>query len=240
MACPQGRPSRPGSRQRVHRSINVIFTKRLFGSILIRVTALLPLDSTKPDSRRHDILHHATQLFGSRGYGQTSIRDIAAAVGMLPGSVYYHFASKEALLAAVYTEGIERSIATVEAAIAAKTNPWDRLEAAAVAHLSLLLADGALAAIIGDGRNQPIAARDALIQQRNRYEAVFRRLVADVDLPPCVQPGPFRLALLGALNWALTWYRPDGDPPEVVARDLFAIFRTNQPTHPFGSREIQP
>lgn len=198
----------------------------------------MPLDAAKPDSRRQDILHQATQLFGARGYGRTSMRDIAAAVGMLPGSVYYHFASKEALLAAVYAEGIDRSIARVEEAVASRSDPWARLEAAAVAHLSLLLADGTLAAVVVDGPQQTGAAQAELVRQRDRYEAVFRRLVAAIDLPPGVSPGPFRLALLGALNWALTWYRPDGDPPEVVARDLFAIFRASQP--PLGSPESQP
>ncbi len=168
-------------------------------------------------------------LFGTRGYGRTSMRDIAAAVGMLPGSMYYHFASKEALLAAVYADGIDRSIASVNEAIATKRDPWDRLEAAAATHLRLLLTGGPLAAVVMDGPNQPGAARAELIVQRDRYEAVFRRLIAAVTLPPGVKPGPFRLALLGALNWVLTWYRPDGDPPDIVARDLFAVFRANQP-----------
>ncbi len=189
----------------------------------------LPLDSLRADSRRDEIIQRAAQLFGARGYGRTSMRDIASAVGMLPGSVYYHFASKEALLAAVHADAIDRAVHVVEAAIAAHAEPWDRLEAAAAAHLRLLLTGGSLAAVVVDGRNQPDAARAELVLQRNRYEAVFRRLVAAVPLPPGVQPGPFRLALLGALNWALTWYRPDGDPPEAVARGLFAIFRASQP-----------
>ncbi len=189
----------------------------------------LPLDSFRTDNRRDEIIQQAAQLFGARGYQRTSMRDIAAAVGMLPGSVYYHFASKEALLAAVYADAIDRSVAVVEAAVAAHAEPWDRLEAAAASHLRLLLTGGSLAAVVVDGRNQPDAARVELVRQRNRYEAVFRRLVAAVPLPPGVRPGPFRLALLGALNWALTWYRPGGDPPEAVARGLFAIFRASQP-----------
>jgi AcrR family transcriptional regulator len=189
----------------------------------------LPLDSPRPDSRRQDILEQATILFGARGYGRTSMRDIAAAVGMLPGSVYYHFPSKEALLAAVYEDGIDRAIATLQEAIAGKRDPWDRLEAAAAAHLSMLVTGGALAAVVMDGPNQPGLARDELVRQRDRYEAVFRRLIAALPLPPGVRAGPFRLALLGALNWALTWYRPDGDPPDKLARALFAIFRASQP-----------
>lgn len=190
---------------------------------------VLPLDTTRSDSKRDDLVEQATVLFGARGYARTSIRDIATAVGMLPGSVYYHFESKEALLAAVYENGINRSIAALDEAIAPKQDPWDRLEAAAIAHLHLLLDGGALAAIVSERPNQPGAARAELIRQRDRYEAVFRRLIADAPLPPGVRPGPFRLALLGSLNWALTWFRPDGDPPETVARNLFAIFRASQP-----------
>ncbi len=190
----------------------------------------MPLDAIRPDSRRQDILHHAGLLFGARGYAQTSMRDIAAAVGMLPGSMYYHFASKEALLAAVYADAIDRSVAGLEQAVAAEHGAWNRLEAAAAAHLRMLLSGGTLAAVVADGRSQPEAARAELTRQRDRYEAVFRTLVDAVDLPPGVQPGPFRLALLGALNWALTWYRPGGHPPEVVARDLFAIFRASHPS----------
>ena len=189
----------------------------------------LPLDATRPDSKRQDVVQQAALLFGARGYGRTSMRDIAAAVGMLPGSVYYHFPSKEALLAAVYEDAITRAVAIVDGAVAEHHDAWDRLEAAAVAHLRLLLTGGALAAVVVDGPNQPGAAREELVRQRDRYEALFRRLIDALPLPPGVRPGPFRLALLGALNWALTWFRQDGDPPEVVARSLFAVFRASQP-----------
>ncbi len=189
----------------------------------------MPSDTARPDSRRQEILDQATILFGARGYGRTSIRDIASAVGMLPGSVYYHFESKEALLSAVYEHGIDRATAALNEAIAAKRDPWDRLEAAAATHLRLLVSDGSLAAVVSEKPNQPGAARAELVRQRDRYEAVFRRLIAAVPLPAGVKSGPFRLALLGSLNWSLTWFRPDGDPPEIVARDLFAIFRASQP-----------
>ena len=186
----------------------------------------------RPDNRRELILARAAVLFGEHGYDRTSMRDIAAAVGMLPGSVYYHFPSKEALQAAVYEAAIDEAIETIGRATAHLTDPWNRLEAACVAHLGILVGGGSLAVVIADGANLPATARDVRIAQRHRYEAVFRDLVAAIALPPGMRASSFRLALLGALNWALTWYRPDGDPPEVVARDLFAVFRAGRsPSH---------
>lgn len=185
-------------------------------------------DAVRPVSRRVQIIEQASLLFGSTGYERTSMRDIAAAVGMLPGSVYYHFVSKEALLAAVYAGAIDHAIAAVQLAIGRHTDPWDRLEAAAVAHLTTLVGGGSIAVVVADGPARPSAATADLIAQRDRYEAVFRALVDAIDLPAGVTASQFRLALLGALNWALTWFKRGGDTPEAVARGLFAVFRANQ------------
>ena len=188
----------------------------------------MPLDVARSD-RRTEILEKAAHLFGTKGYGHTSMRDIAGAAGILPGSLYHHFTSKEALVAAIHQAAVEQSIAVVQAAVAQHSDPWDRLQAAAEAHLSLLVRGGALAAVVARGPDGSGAVRSELVRHRDRYEALFRDLVAAVTLPPGVAPGPFRLALLGAMNWALTWYRADGDPPEVVARNLFAVFRASHP-----------
>jgi AcrR family transcriptional regulator len=56
----------------------------------------------RSDNRLSQILDEAARLFREKGYAATSMRDIAAAVDMLPGSLYYHFAAKEDLLVAVY------------------------------------------------------------------------------------------------------------------------------------------
>ena len=63
-----------------------------------------------PEGRRR-ILDVAAALFLERGYVGTSLRDIARAVGMKPGSLYYHFASKEALLEAILERGMEVMVA---------------------------------------------------------------------------------------------------------------------------------
>ena len=90
-------------------------------------------------SRLPHLLDAAARAFAERGFAAASVRDIVGPVGMLPGSLYCHFATKEALLAAVYREGVERIGNAVDAAVAPLTDPWARLEAACVAHLTSLL-----------------------------------------------------------------------------------------------------
>ena len=61
-------------------------------------------------NRRADILRAAGTLMAAKGYDATSMRDISASVGMLPGSVYYHFPSKEALFVELHKDVVQAMI----------------------------------------------------------------------------------------------------------------------------------
>lgn len=52
-------------------------------------------------NRRAAILQHAAELFASKGIVGTSVREIADAVGILSGSLYHHFQSKDEMVSAV-------------------------------------------------------------------------------------------------------------------------------------------
>lgn len=180
------------------------------------------------DDRRRQLLDEAARLFGTKGYAQTSMRDIAAAFGVLPGSLYHHFASKDELFVAVYADGVARILAAVQAAVAAHDEPWDRLEAACIAHLQTLLQqDSYAAAVIADWSARDMPVREALVRHRDRYEEVFEALIAALPLADGVDRHYFKLGLLGALNWSLTWYRAGRETPATVARQLVALLRAN-------------
>lgn len=54
--------------------------------------------ASTPESRRDQILAIAATLFAERGFKNTTVRDIADAAGILSGSLYHHFDSKEAIV----------------------------------------------------------------------------------------------------------------------------------------------
>lgn len=175
----------------------------------------------RQDNRRRSILDAAAGLFARRGYHATSMRDIAAAAEMLPGSVYYHFASKETLLLAVYSEGVERIAAHVDAATAKKRSPRARLEAACAAHLEMLLTRSDYAQVIVRVLPQDAkATAAALVALRDDYERRFHDLIAALPLSRRTDRSLLRLGLLGALNGAKIWYRPGKKSPAAIARDL--------------------
>ena len=186
--------------------------------------------SPHADSRLPQVLDEAARLFRTRGFEGTSMRDIARAVGMLPGSLYCHFETKEALLVAVYIKGVERISETVQSVVDRHKDPWDRLEAACVAHLEAILHDDDYAQVVVRVRPADVpVANGSLIDLRNRYEALFSRLVAQLPLARNTDRATFRLMLMGAMNWSQVWYRPGGRlVPRTIARKFIALLRQGQ------------
>jgi len=184
-------------------------------------------------NRREILLEAAARRFVEDGYAAASMRDIAGDAGMQPGSIYYHFPSKEELLVAVHEDGMRLIAEAVTAALArvdGKT-PWDRLETACIAHLSVLLTGGdRIKAVM---RNVPLEnhpSRSNITKMRDEYEAIFARLLGDLALPKGTDLHTLRLMLLGAMNWSFTWYRAGAESPERIARKFIVMLRTQLDT----------
>lgn len=185
---------------------------------------------TRSDNRSHELLDAMARLFAERGYAATSTRDIALAAKMLPGSLYYHFASKEQMLLAVYEAGVRELETAVRCAVEREKLPWTRLEAACRAHLETVLRNSDYAQVLIRVLPQDVqSVAQRLGELRSGYEEVWRDLVAALPLPAGNDRGAFRLLLLGALNWARFWFDPQGrDSPDVLARKFVAILKEAQ------------
>ena len=70
------------------------------------------MNNTIPTRRK--ILVAAVDLFASKGYTETSVRDIATAVGIKPASLYNHFSSKEDILASILNDYINNTQGVVD------------------------------------------------------------------------------------------------------------------------------
>ena len=159
-----------------------------------------------PD-RRRQIIAAASGLFAHKGFEGTSIREIAAASGVLSGSLYYHFPSKEDLLFTVHQESLTAMRREVETAIAGVTDPWAQLEEAIVAHCRVLLGGSVTRAILTPPRYYNLRGVRKLVRQRDEYEQIFARLIDELPLRPDCDRHAFRLSMLGAMNWTVFWFR---------------------------------
>jgi AcrR family transcriptional regulator len=183
-------------------------------------------DPAPPKSRRRQLLEAAARHFSARGFHATNMRDIAADVGILVGSIYYHFESKDALFVAVHGAAVELMTAAVLSAVAGVAGPWDRLEAAAAAHCEALNGDNAFVGVVTPIFPVTVGEmRNLLAAQRDAYEAMFAAMIGDLDLPPAFDRKILRLHVLAALNGTKFWYRPGGASPSEIGRQLIRALR---------------
>ncbi|QIL74093.1 TetR/AcrR family transcriptional regulator (plasmid) [Diaphorobacter sp. HDW4B] len=186
--------------------------------------------SPRSDNRLPELLSAAARHFGSRGYAATSMRDIAVETDMLPGSMYYHFPSKEALLVAVYSQGVRELESATAVVIEKVLDPWDRLETLCRAHLETVLGDSHYANVLIRVLPDDIPeAAERLREIREGYERTFRQAVDQLPLVPRADRRALRLMLIGALNWTALWFNPQGrDSPRALAKKFVGLIKETQ------------
>ena len=149
---------------------------------------------------------------------------------MLPGSMYYHFPSKEALLVAVYSQGVRELELATAVAIEKVLDPWDRLETLCRAHLETVLGDSNYANVLIRVLPDDIPeAAERLREIREGYERTFRQAVDQLPLVPRADRRALRLMLIGALNWTALWFNPQGrDSPRALAKKFVGLIKETQ------------
>src|SRR5258708_23007248 len=90
----------------------------------------VPGSADRPKRRKEEILDVATSLFAERGYDGASMNDVAERVGMRKASLFYHFATKDALYEAVLNRLIERLATPLAAVYASEGSFVERLDTA--------------------------------------------------------------------------------------------------------------
>lgn len=195
----------------------------------------------EPLERRRIILNAAAELFADHGYDRTSIRDIARRVGLLPGSVYHYFPSKDELFLSVHREGFERTLERVKNAAASGADPWDCLRRACEVHVEGIVMGSPVDRIAG--HNLALTGHTDLLgeirPQREAYEKVFKELIDALPLAPDADRTLLRLFLLGGMNWVYLWYREGKRTPREIADRMVDMLRTGVGLPVGATRTIQ-
>lgn len=203
------------------------------------------LDLTaRGQTKRRQILDAAAGVLARRGYAGTQLSEIAEQAGTQPGSLYYHFQSREDLIEEVLQQGVTLSFARARAvveALPARASAAERLEAALRAHLKFQLveSDYARGAVRSIGQ-YPQDMWSRINVKFRAYGKFFDGLIAAAmktgQIDPGADRGALRMLILGAANWAPEWYRSGGSLSADQIADLLIrlIFRGVGKADPHG------
>lgn len=163
---------------------------------------------------RDDILDAAAQVIRQKGFHGASMSDIAEAVKLQKASLYHHVSSKQEILLALLDRALEMLFEQIDI-IANQPIPADeKLRQMVQVYLRLLADNSDLSAVLlFEHRSLEPAQHKRHIPNRDRFEALWRDTLEDGvrdGLFTCSDTALATRALMGVLNWTLTWYRPSG------------------------------
>lgn len=164
-------------------------------------------------AKRIDILRSAAGVFRRRGFERAGMREIADGLGMTTGVLYYHFRDKDELLYFCQDYSLDRMLSEGAAVRKLKLSPGVRLRRLIEAQLTCMLDELQGSAAHVEFAGLPTRLLKKVVAKRDRYERLMRSLVSQG-----MKAGAFRKrdakmvtrAMLGAINWTIKWYRPDG------------------------------
>jgi AcrR family transcriptional regulator len=185
---------------------------------------------TAAPARRRELLDTAAEVFAAQGYNATTVRTIADQAGMLAGSLYYHFDSKESMLDEILSTFLDELWQGYDSVLAAELGPRETIEALVTESFREIDRHRAAVAIYqkesrhlsAQPRFQYLADSQQKFEkawlgtlERGVAEQVFR---ADLDVR-------LTYRFVRDTVWvAASWYRPGGQhSPEEIARQYLSM-----------------
>ncbi len=169
----------------------------------------------------------ALRFFRQKGYHATSMQDIADAVGLYKGSLYYYVSSKEELLVRLFEGRAEHVLAEIDVAAAGPGTARDTLRAMVRAYvLGVLRNLDPVHVYLREERSLPPSALKQVHRQQQAMRGQFQRVIVEG-----MRQGDFAksdpklavLAILGMCTWVHRWYRPRGRLAEDAIAEDFAL-----------------
>jgi AcrR family transcriptional regulator len=157
-------------------------------------------------SRKAALVRIAARSFHEQGYDRTSVRDIAASCGMTSGSIFYHFATKEDLLAWVVEEGMRHGHDIAERELTGKTGAAERYRAVIFGHLKALHDNQHEYAVsVREWDKLPPETRDTLRQMNNRFRERWTGILNDLRDAGILRSEPevLRRMQVAAVSWTV-------------------------------------
>jgi len=185
----------------------------------------------EPPDRRELILSSAGELFARKGIGATTVREIADAVGVLSGSLYHHFNSKDAIVDEVLTGYLEALRTRYAEVLASAAPARERLYDLVVASLQIAEQHTNATMIYQNEshylREQPRFDRIKTLAAdvQRTWLTVIEAGVADGSFRDDIEPRVFYRLIRDAVWLSVRWHRPHGSYSAVqLADDVTSIF----------------
>ncbi len=175
------------------------------------------------ETTRASLIAASRQLFGARGFAETSLDDVVAQARVTKGALYHHFASKEDLFSAVY-EMVQREVSDLVVAEFLRPDPWEALLVGCDLWIDAHLDPSVQRIVMRDAR--AVLGWERVREVEARFGAVpLRGVLRRATLKGLIDPQPLRplaLIVMGGLTEAC-FYVADAEDLTVAREEVRAL-----------------
>jgi AcrR family transcriptional regulator len=191
---------------------------------------------TRWELQKDRMLRAAAQCFNEKGFSGTSLKDVAAILGLTDAALYYYVKNKEELVYLCYLRAGEVGRHAMDRAIASGGSGLHVVRTYLRHHLDAMTGDRGPIAIMSEIPSLQPEHRDEILDVSRRHGARFESLLEQGIADGSIRPCNVRMtgnAIMGALNWVPKWFRGDAavaaevvnEFPQILSAGLEAIDR---------------
>ena len=181
----------------------------------------------KFEGKRVEILKTAAAAFRRRGYHGASVDEIASALAMTKGNLYYYFRNKEDILYACHDYSLNLILGVMDQIRAEPIAPDEKLRKLIVAFVHLIIDELHSTALTLDLQALSPALLRKVIARRDRFDRGMRAIIQEGIDKGIFAPADTKLvafAIMGAVNWIPKWFDPQGAATSEQVGDVFATY----------------
>jgi TetR/AcrR family transcriptional regulator len=181
----------------------------------------------KFEGRRVEILKTAAAAFRRRGYHGASVDEIASALSMTKGNLYYYFKNKEEILYACHDYSLNLILGVMDEIRGEDIRADEKLRRLVVAFVHLIIDELHSTALTLDLQALSPSLLRKVIARRDRFDRGLRAIIQegiDEGLFAQADTKLVAFAIMGAVNWIPKWFNPDGRASSEQVGQTFADF----------------
>jgi AcrR family transcriptional regulator len=179
------------------------------------------------NDRRVEILKSAAAAFRRRGYHGASVDEIASALAMTKGNLYYYFRNKEEILFACHDYSLDILLRLMEQVQTEPAPPEDKLRRLVLAFIHIILDELQGTALTLDLQALSHERLKEIIAKRDRFDRGLRTIIQQGIDEGRFRPGDPKMiefAIMGAVNWISKWFDPSGPMTSEQIGQAFADY----------------